>query len=199
MNHDVSVHLSSGEVRAHAIDADPPFDILRMRDASEPSGLSGVDIFIGHDDAETAEVALQLIEAIGTIRERALRRMALRESADPITAAKAEEDRLDEASELLAADNYRAQMLDAERSCADCGGDHPSGHPWHTPPAHPLTAAKARYDAMTSGPSNMDVEPDGNEPDGPGDAYWQSGGPAHESETYRRDLEESGRGAMLRG
>ena len=24
-----------------------------------------------------------------------------------------------------------------EPSCVDCGGDHPSGHPWHTPPGAP--------------------------------------------------------------
>lgn len=93
MNRDVSIHLRRGEVSAHAISAaNPTFDILRMRDARQPTE-SGVDIFLGHSDEETAEVALEVVEAVQEIRSRALRRMALREAADPITAAKAEADR----------------------------------------------------------------------------------------------------------
>lgn len=30
--------------------------------------------------------------------------------------------------------------------CVDCGGDHPSGHPWHTPPA--ATPAPLDVDAL---------------------------------------------------
>lgn len=54
-------------------------DCLLLRDAVD----TDVTLFLGVDDETRVENALRLIEALQEMRERALRRMALREATDP--------------------------------------------------------------------------------------------------------------------
>lgn len=51
-----------------------PFEIVRLRD-----GSTTLDLFMGWDDVSAAEQCLVLIEALQDARNRALRRLALRD------------------------------------------------------------------------------------------------------------------------